>query len=1390
MPPCHATSSPLDHVVVVAHGPARVLKSAVRRARALLGADGSVSVLATSTEARKIAGRLTSAYDHLVEPSDLTAHLFDQPTDRVLLLHDDASLNDAALNALAVAHPSQAIVLAHHGIDVGAIGPAGEIAAITEIGPAGATFEPPALRVDELVHHEGRCSSLEPMASADPTPPLIVASLIVKDEADHLADCLASVGPFVDAVVVCDTGSRDDTVEIARRAGATVIERAWCDDFAWARNEALAAVPVEAGWVLWIDADERLDVEHPAIVRTALRGSSLDAIAIPVQSSRMDGPTTTGVAQRLFRRGHASFTGAIHEELIDVRTGGPLATDTVEGIKIVHLGYDGTAQDRVAKAARNLAIATAQFERNPDPKAALDLVRSLAYADEHRAALDLALTSLSLADADDPRAVRLTSVAAGLALELAEHQQAFELAGEALDRSPGDDVAAATYAVAGHELGHHAAVVERITGLEAHQGTSLQVPQNRELATRVAEASAQELSGQIAEAPIAAPADSSGGGISLSFALDPTPCPPTILAQAAGPRRRVLEWTSSAELTELLTANDSAVTSQLGDAHLAERLDELADHSFDIIIGGISEAIATETLRSVKRLLDPSGRALLWDVDLGGTPITGIAAPAGHTLSGPDADALIGSIGFDRDPLTPLGVNALRPTVDAATQIAETAPPSAQWSLTISSEEPLPEELQLAYRVSLPSSIALRFAGEPANDEPTLFTDTTLLPDPRWVQALWDHVVLRDEAAGVRVVDDRGTCIHAGFDDQDRPIGRGDGADVTFLRSDRSQAALGLPWMTPPGQSDPRGRMLSSSVAVQLGGSDDAVPGSFGPRDRRVVLMLDGPAPGTGDPQLRDVVDDVLARLTAAGSTPVYQWGLTQEPVDPHVAQRWRSLGVILVPPSPERLEVDTFRPDIGSPRSDALAAAFDPEIVVHMTRESLEWDFHSIAGRAGRATIVSCGLTADRFADRADVTCAPGDLVDVVTGLERSSDDHAITAPMSGPRRIPPIRQTPGLVSIVIPVHNRWDLTSVCLQRIAEHTSVDHEIIVVDNGSTDATAKQLRSMDVSVIVNEENRGFPIAVNQGIGASHGEFICVLNNDTEVTQGWLDRLLAGLAIDGTGMVGPRSNRIAGLQQIPEGPAPTDEGAHEWAATWRAAHVDQTWCIDRLIGFCLVLRRDTLETHGGFDEGFGIGNHEDDELGNRLMSAGLDLRVVDDAVVLHHGSATFAALELDYMAILHQSSRHLSSDASNARGTTAIVLSNGDSLGAAASAATSLRIADRVRVVERTALVSTQIAAAAVRGGRVEVIAADWTTDEGAAAAFAGIETPRTLVLGAGELVECADWGSARAELEAVGQTDTGVRTNGGVEVRVVPPRPDAVAAVGAPAERDLVELQLR
>ena len=101
-------------------------------------------------------------------------------------------------------------------------------------------------------------------------PPRISLTMIVRNEEHNLPDCLEPVANLFDEMIVVDTGSTDRTKEVAQRCGAKVIDFTWVDDFAAARNESLKHATGQ--WIMWLDADERLDEVNRERLRRVLAG--------------------------------------------------------------------------------------------------------------------------------------------------------------------------------------------------------------------------------------------------------------------------------------------------------------------------------------------------------------------------------------------------------------------------------------------------------------------------------------------------------------------------------------------------------------------------------------------------------------------------------------------------------------------------------------------------------------------------------------------------------------------------------------------------------------------------------------------------------------------------------------------------------------------------------------------------------------------------------------------------------------------------------------------------------------------------------------------------------------------------------------------------------------
>src|SRR5690242_9238344 len=105
--------------------------------------------------------------------------------------------------------------------------------------------------------------------------------MIVKDEEGNLPACLGPVAGLFDEIVVVDTGSTDHTAAVAAHYGARVCPFAWVDSFAAARNASIAQATGD--WIMWLDADDRLDESNVAALRTLLAGLQRDNAAYVMQ---------------------------------------------------------------------------------------------------------------------------------------------------------------------------------------------------------------------------------------------------------------------------------------------------------------------------------------------------------------------------------------------------------------------------------------------------------------------------------------------------------------------------------------------------------------------------------------------------------------------------------------------------------------------------------------------------------------------------------------------------------------------------------------------------------------------------------------------------------------------------------------------------------------------------------------------------------------------------------------------------------------------------------------------------------------------------------------------------------------------------------------------------
>lgn len=225
-----------------------------------------------------------------------------------------------------------------------------------------------------------------PSRTPVPNHATIALCMIAKNEAGYLEDCIQSVRPLANRIVVVDTGSTDATRDIAARLGAEVHSRPWENDFSAARNASLKLARED--WILVLDADERLDVEAHEPIRRAATQTSADAYLLRLRNyfyqpnqAIWDQPCSynpTGYSSRYparyycehqgirFFRNHGrySFTGRLHERV--ATSGGEFPESaTPLNVTIHHLGFLKDKTLSADKDALYLQMAELQCREQP-----------------------------------------------------------------------------------------------------------------------------------------------------------------------------------------------------------------------------------------------------------------------------------------------------------------------------------------------------------------------------------------------------------------------------------------------------------------------------------------------------------------------------------------------------------------------------------------------------------------------------------------------------------------------------------------------------------------------------------------------------------------------------------------------------------------------------------------------------------------------------------------------------------------------------------------------------------------------------------------------------------------------------------------------------------------
>jgi GT2 family glycosyltransferase len=235
------------------------------------------------------------------------------------------------------------------------------------------------------------------------------------------------------------------------------------------------------------------------------------------------------------------------------------------------------------------------------------------------------------------------------------------------------------------------------------------------------------------------------------------------------------------------------------------------------------------------------------------------------------------------------------------------------------------------------------------------------------------------------------------------------------------------------------------------------------------------------------------------------------------------------------------------------------------------------------------------------------------------------------------------GVADIVICVHDAVDDVRRCLAAIAVHTAPRHRVILVDDASGAACRATLDRFTAArpgttLLRNATRLGYTRSANRGLRASSAAFVVLLNSDTIVTPGWLERMLECAASDAAiGIVGPLSN-AATWQSVPQcydgdgnwalNPLPAGWGPDEVAALIDGLAPRAFPRVGFVNGFCFGLTRALIAAIGYFDEdAFPDAYGEEQDYCLRAAEAGFALTIAEHAYVYHAWSRSYHAEQVE-------------------------------------------------------------------------------------------------------------------------------------------------------------------
>ncbi|MCF6226502.1 MAG: glycosyltransferase, partial [Xanthomonadales bacterium] len=211
-------------------------------------------------------------------------------------------------------------------------------------------------------------------------------------------------------------------------------------------------------------------------------------------------------------------------------------------------------------------------------------------------------------------------------------------------------------------------------------------------------------------------------------------------------------------------------------------------------------------------------------------------------------------------------------------------------------------------------------------------------------------------------------------------------------------------------------------------------------------------------------------------------------------------------------------------------------------------------------------------------------------------------------------------VVSIIIPLYNQYAFTQTCLLSLQQAANrILFEIILVDDCSTDQTALLLQACSgVTTLRNSENFGFIGSCNSGAEQARGKYLLFLNNDTKVTNHWLDRLVATFTeFPKAGIVGSRLIYPDGSLQEAGGIIFSDASGWNYGRNGNADDPRYQFAreVDYVSGAALMIPASLFTEFGGFDNHYAPAYYEDTDLAFTCRKAGYQVLVQPRSTVIH-------------------------------------------------------------------------------------------------------------------------------------------------------------------------------